>query len=147
MGGKEINNNEVIQTLNSILELELAGVVRYMHYSFMIYGHNRIPVVSWMREQAQEGMTHAAAAGELITSLGGHPSLKIGELLETEKHGYGQILQEAMEHEKKAVAFYYKLLEQVKDRQIRLEEYARAQIIEEELHISEIEKMMRAPGD
>ena len=147
MGGKEINKDEVIQTLNGILELELAGVVRYMHYSFMISGHHRIPVVGWMREQAQEGMLHASAAGEMITALGGHPSLKIGNLLETEKHGVNQILGEAMEHEKQAVALYYRLLEQVKDRQIRLEEYARAQIVEEELHISEIEKMMRPPAD
>ena len=39
----------VIVTLNQILELELAGVVRYMHYSFMIFGHSRIPIVSWLR--------------------------------------------------------------------------------------------------
>jgi bacterioferritin len=147
VGGKEINKDEVIQTLNGILELELAGVVRYMHYSFMISGHHRIPVVGWMREQAQEGMTHASLAGEMITSLGGHPSLKIGTLLETEKHGLNQILQEAMEHEKQAISMYYRLLEQVKDHHIRLEEYARAQVCEEELHISEIEKMMRPPAD
>jgi bacterioferritin len=147
VGGKEINKDEVVQTLNGILELELAGVVRYMHYSFMIYGHNRIPVVSWMREQAQEGMTHAALAGEMITSLGGHPSLKIGSLLETEKHGVNQILQEALEHEKQGIALYYQLLEQVKDRNVRLEEYARAQVVEEEDHIAEIHKMMKAPMD
>jgi bacterioferritin len=141
-----MNKDKIIATLNRILELELAGVVRYMHYSFMIFGHHRIPVVGWMRGQAQEGMNHAAAAGEMITSLGGHPSLKIGELLETEKHGIDQILKEATEHEKQAVAAYRQLLEQVKDRDVRLEEYARKQIAEEEEHIAEIEKMMRQPG-
>ena len=58
------------------------GVVRYTHYSLMIYGYNRIPIVSWMRDQATESLDHANRAGELITQFGGHPSLGIGQLLE-----------------------------------------------------------------
>ena len=38
----------VITKLNSILEIELAGVVRYTHYSLMIFGHARIPIISWI---------------------------------------------------------------------------------------------------
>ncbi|RME32360.1 MAG: bacterioferritin, partial [Gammaproteobacteria bacterium] len=79
----------VLEVLNRILELELAGVVRYTHYSFMVYGYNRIPIVSWMRGQAEESLAHAQRAGELITHLGGHPSLAIGPLLETHKHDIG----------------------------------------------------------
>jgi bacterioferritin len=52
------------------LELELAGVARYVHYSLMIYGYNRIPIVDWMKSNAQEGLTHAHRAGELMTLLG-----------------------------------------------------------------------------
>ncbi|MEK6554351.1 MAG: bacterioferritin, partial [Bdellovibrionota bacterium] len=36
---------KVIDALNVIMENELAGVVRYTHYSLMIFGHNRIPIV------------------------------------------------------------------------------------------------------
>src|SRR5437762_12976318 len=79
-------SEEVLRTLNRILELELAGLVRYLHYSFMIFGHNRIPIVAWLRAQADEAQAHAVQAGEHITNLGGHPSLKIGPLLETHKH-------------------------------------------------------------
>ena len=57
-------------TLNRILELELAGLVRYLHYSFMIFGHNRIPIVAWLRSQADESQAHAVQAGEHITNLG-----------------------------------------------------------------------------
>jgi bacterioferritin len=32
-----------VKLLNQIMEAELAGVVRYTHYSLMIFGHNRIP--------------------------------------------------------------------------------------------------------
>jgi bacterioferritin len=137
---------QVIDSLNRILELELAGVVRYMHYSFMIFGHNRIPIVGWLREQATESNAHAVLAGELITALGGHPSLKIGPLLETHQHDVNEILKEAHEHEKEGLGAYYSLLELVAGRSVWLEEYARDQIAAEEMHLADIRKMMRKPG-
>ena len=60
----KIDSKKVIGSLNAILELELAGVVRYLHYSLMVFGHARIPIIGWMRSQATEGMNHAAMAGE-----------------------------------------------------------------------------------
>jgi bacterioferritin len=147
MSNNSIDQEAVVQTLNQILELELAGVVRYMHYSFMVFGHNRIPVVKWMRAQADEGMLHAAEAGEFITTLGGHPSLKIGKLLETEKHSINQILEESAEHEEASLALYHQLREQTEGRDVGLEEYARTMIAEECKHVSEIRKMLRKPLD
>jgi bacterioferritin len=137
----------VVALLNQILEAELAGVVRYTHYSFMVYGHSRIPIVSWLRTQASEGLAHAHEAGELITTLGEHPSLKIGQLLETQKHAINDILLEALEAEKRGLELYYKLLDQVKDKSVLLEEYARKLIYEEELHVGEVNKMLRQPGE
>ncbi len=136
----------VVSTLNRILELELAGLVRYLHYSFMIFGHNRIPIVGWLREQANEAQTHATQAGEHITNLGGHPSLKIGALLETHKHNVDEILSEALQHEEEGLAEYHKLLELVAGKNVMLEEYARDQIAAEDAHLAEIRKMMRKPG-
>ena len=101
---------QAVEILNNIMELELAGVVRYTHYSLMVYGYNRIPIVSWLKSNADESLVHAHKAGELVTLLGGHPSLKIGTLLETEKHDMGDILRESLEHEKTAIAKYYELL-------------------------------------
>ena len=89
------------------MELELAGVVRYTHYALMVYGYNRIPIVSWLKANSNESLMHAHKAGELVTLLGGHPSLKIGPLLETEKHDLGDILRESLDHEKCAIAAYY----------------------------------------
>jgi bacterioferritin len=137
---------KVLETLNAIMELELAGVVRYTHYSFMIFGHARIPIVSWMRKEAEEAITHAHMAGELITTFGGHPSLKIGKLLETHQHNIDDILREAIEHERGGVAMYRQLLALSEGIDVRLEEYAREMIRTEEDHISEIEKMLRRPG-
>ena len=137
---------KIIDSLNHILELELAGVVRYMHYSFMIFGHNRIPIVAWLRDQASESNAHAALAGEHITAFGGHPSLKIGPLLETHQHDVNEILKEAHEHEKEGLGAYYELLALVTGKSILLEEYARDQIAAEEMHLADIRKMMRKPG-
>lgn len=133
----------VITTMNRILELELAGVVRYLHYSFMVFGHNRIPICAWLRAQSDESRAHAVEAGEHITTFGGHPSLKIGELLESHKHAIDDILGEAHEHEEIGLAEYRKLLDLVKDKSILLEEYARKQIAAEEEHLAEIEKMRK----
>ena len=144
-----MNNDDkqaAIGALNQILELELAGVVRYTHYSLMVYGFNRIPIVSWLKGNAEEGLNHAQRAGEMVTQLGGHPSLKIGALLETEKHDVGDILRESLEHEQTALVAYYGLLKIAEGKSVLLEEYAREMIVEEELHLDEVNKMLRRPG-
>lgn len=146
---KKTDAEKAIKLLNNILETELAGVVRYTHYSLMVYGYDRIPLVEWMRSNAQEGLAHAHRAGEMITLLGGHPSLRIGSLLETEQHDINSILKESLEHEKAALAIYYELLALcVQDGgSVLLEEYARELIAAEELHLDEVNKMLRKPGE
>ncbi|MBX3281010.1 MAG: bacterioferritin [Acidobacteria bacterium] len=143
----EANNQKVIEILNQIMELELAGVVRYTHYSLMIYGYNRIPIVSWLKSNADESLAHAHKAGEFVTMLGGHPSLKIGPLLETEKHDIGDILRESLEQETTTLKAYYDLLSKVEGNSVALEEYAREMILLEEQHLDEVNKMLRKPGE
>ena len=140
------DTQRAIGILNRIMEHELAGVVRYLHYSLMVYGYNRIPIVSWLKSNADESLAHAHKAGELVTLLGGHPSLKIGALLETEKHDVGDILQESLSM-KAAVASYYELLKVSEGTSVLLEEYAREMIVGEELHLDEVNKMLRKSGD
>lgn len=142
-----IDREKVSSLLNRILEMELAGSVRYTHYSLMVYGYNRIPIVSWLREQATESLAHAQQAGEMITSLGGHPSLAIGKLLETHKHDIGDILRESLEHERTGLELYRELLALVENQSVWLEEYARQMIFAEETHAFEVEKMLRKPGE
>jgi bacterioferritin len=128
------NTTPVTKALNLILELELAGVVRYTHYSLMVFGYNRIPIVSWLRGQSAESLTHAEKAGELITHLGGHPSLSIGPLLETHNHDIGDILRESLAHETASLNAYKALLKLVEGDSVMLEEYAREMIYLEETH-------------
>ena len=134
-----VPQTEVVDILNKILEIELAGVVRYTHYSLMVFGHARIPIVSWMRTQATEALDHASAAGEYVTALGGHPSLSIGRLLETHRHDIDQGADIG------AMARPF-LLKAVEGKSVVLEEYARKMVHDEEAHVMEIEKMLRKPG-
>jgi bacterioferritin len=138
---------QVVETLNRILEMELAGTIHYTHYSFMVYGYNRIPIVSWLETQATESMAHARTAGEMVTQLGAHPSLAIGPLLETHKHDIGDILRESLGHEQATLKLYEKLMTLVEGIDIMLEEYAREHIYLEMQHIGEVDKMLRKPGD
>jgi len=143
----ETDKQNAIEVLNKILELELAGVVRYTHYALMVFGYNRIPIVSWLQSNGDESLMHARKAGEFVTMLGGHPSLKIGPLLETHQHDIGDILRESLEQESTTLAAYYELMQHTEGKSVALEEYAREMILAEELHLDEVNKMLRKPGD
>jgi len=147
MSDGNLDKAAAVALLNEILETELAGVVRYTHYALMVFGHSRIPIVSWLRNEANNCLSHANAAGELVTHFGEHPSLKIGALLETHKHGINDILLESLEAEKAGLELYKRLLDLVKDRSVLLEEFAREMIAEEETHLGEVNKMLRRPGE
>jgi bacterioferritin len=141
------DQDQVVKTLNEIVELELAGAVRYTQYSLMVFGHARIPIISWMRDQAAESLTHAALAGEEVTSLGQVVSLGIAELVGSHHSTVDEMMQEMLVHEKRGVQLYEALLGLVEGRSVSLEEYARQMIRNENLHLAEIEKMLRRRGD
>jgi len=143
----ELNKDKAVDLLNRILEQELAGVVRYTHYSLLVFGFNRIPIVAWLREQATESLTHAQQAGEMITHLGAYPSLTIGPLLDTHRTDIGTILRESLASESQALALYKELLLVVEGKSVMLEEYARQMVQAEELHAGDVDKMLRQPGE
>src|SRR5215204_4463244 len=143
----DIDKQAVVGVLNRLLEAELAGVVRYTHYSFLVFGFGRIPIVSWLRTQADESLLHAQQVGEWITTLGAYPSLAIGPLLDSHKHDIAAILQESLEAEGEALTLYRELLALVADRSVALEEYVRQMIHAEEVHAAEVDKMLRKPGE
>ncbi len=143
MNNQEINSKEVCDILNSIMEYELAGVVMYTHSSMMVSGPYRLPIVTFLKEQAAESLMHAQLAGEKIAGLDGHPSQKIAKIEETNRHTIKDILEESLEHELHALGLYKKLLDSVENKSVYLEEYARAQIGEEEQHSLELKIMLK----
>jgi bacterioferritin len=143
MVAPELDVDATTSVLNRILEAELAGVVRYTHYALMITGPNRIPLVDFMQAQATESLVHAQTVGEILTGLGGHPSLGIAHIEETHRHNIYDILEESLAHEMDAVRLYRELLETVEGASVYLEEFARGQIGAEEMHQLELQKMLR----
>ena len=143
----DIDKEKVVGVLNRLLEAELAGVVRYTHYSFLVFGFGRIPIVSWLRTQANESLLHAQQAGEWITTLGAYPSLAIGPLLDSHQTDIGAMLRESLQTEGAALAIYRELLDVVAGHSVALEEFARQMIQAEELHAAEVDKMLRKPGE
>lgn len=144
---QQIDRDQVVGVLNRLLEAELAGVVRYTHYSLLVFGFGRIPIVAWLRDQATESLLHAQQVGEWITTLGAYPSLAIGPLLDSHKHDIGAMLRESLETEAAALALYRELLTHVEGRSIALEEFARQMLFAEEMHAADVDKMLRKPGD
>ena len=138
-----MNTKKILELLSKIYDLELNGIIRYTHYSLMIFGPNRLPLIDFFKAQASESLMHANLAGEHITGLGGHPPLNIDNIKETFKHDISEILKETLDHEKKAIEVYYELLELINDESVYLEEYARTMIGQEELHVLEVEKMLK----
>ena len=143
MENNEINTKEVCDILNEIMEYELAGVVRYTHSSMMVSGPYRLPIVTFLKEQAEVSLLHAQLAVEKIAGLDGHPSQKIAKIEETNRHTIKDILEESLEHELFALSLYKKLLNCVENKSVYLEEYARAQIGEEEQHSLELKIMLK----
>jgi len=140
---RELDVQKTCQILNAIMEYELAGVVRYTHYSLMVTGPYRIPIVDFMKAQATESLDHAQQAGEVLTGLEGHPNQTIAPIEESHEHNIQAILQESLEHELTALSLYQDLLEVVDGASVYLEEYARGMIGQEELHTMELRKMLR----
>lgn len=138
-------DKKVLECLNQIFQAEMSGIIRYLHYSFMIMGHNRIPIQKWFRDQAAESSTHAIEIGEKITSLGGHPPMVAASVEETYQHSVQALLEESLRHEIKGLELYKKLAKLAKN-DIALEEMARQLVRSETEHIDEVRKMLRSPN-
>src|SRR6202007_1645919 len=114
----------VVEQLNRILQMELAAVIYYTHYSFMIYGHARIPITSWLRDNATESLAHAQEAGEMIMRVDKRPARGLAAMRTTRHNTIDEILAESIQREEAGVDLYRELLAMVKDKSVVLEEYA-----------------------
>lgn len=146
MAEKSYQNKKVLELLGDIYKSEMAGINRYLHYSFMIMGYNRIPIQAWFRDNAKEAMDHAVVIGEKITSLGGHPPMVSAKVEESNLHTVQQLLEESLRFEEEAIESYKKLVTLATELgDVALEEMARSFVRVEVEHSDEVKKMMRKP--
>lgn len=141
-----MNRQDVLDQLNLLLRLELEGVNRYLHHSFMVFGFHRNTAVTYLRQQATESLMHATLLGEKIVSLGGHPQVRIEAAWEPEQHTLEEMLQVNLAAEERALAEYVRLLRMVPDEEVALEELARQMVREEQDHVEDLRKYLREPA-
>lgn len=143
MSTKSQINKKLVEELNKDLEKEMAGIVRYLHHSFIVFGPHRGPLVQMFRNQAQEAVNHAIQLGEKITALGGHPTVKVEQVFEPGYQTIEDMLAEDLEAEKKQLELYTKQLRDLGDDNLPLKLMLEQIIVSEQNHVEEIEKYLR----
>ncbi len=137
------NNEKLIKALNVDLEKEMAGIVRYLHHSFIVFGPNRGPLVQMFRAQATESMTHAIQLGEKITALGGHPTVKVDQVFEPGYQTVEDMLAEDLKAEKNQLNLYTNQLKEFGDSNLSMKLMLEQIIVSEQTHVEEMEKYLR----
>jgi bacterioferritin len=140
---KELDQQKTLDLLQNIMEYELAGVIRYTYYSLVVTGSNRTAIVDFIKEQAEESLTHAQRVGEILVSLKGNPKPRSTEIEEIEEKSVKNILIASQNHEQKAIEMYKELLSSVRENNPELIEFISDMIEEEGSHHLELEQMIQ----
>ena len=136
-----MDTSEVISTMNVALKLELTSAMRYLDFSFRVFGPTRKPIVSHFLEEAKESFDHATMLGDKIVALGGTPVVA-GDVPEENPKTLDEILKLAVANEEAALAIYTKLLDMVQD-ETHLRVLFENQVLAEREHFEELSKMLR----
>ena len=139
----EKTKERLIKALNKDLEREMAGIVRYLHHSFIVFGPNRGPLVQMFRDQANEATAHAIQLGEKITALGGHPTVKVEQVFEPGYQSVEDMLLEDLKAEKAQLTLYTEQLKEFGDDNLPIKLMLEQVIIAEQSHVDEMEKYLR----
>jgi bacterioferritin len=137
-----MNKQTVIKKLNEMMNIELNGAMKYIQYSYFVFGVRRKPIVEFLREQAEESIGHAMKVGDKIVALGGNPTVTVNEDLKARKITIEQILKESILIETKALNGYMNILKDVED-DVVMDGFIRDFVTEESGHLEEVEKMIR----
>ena len=136
-----MDKDKVVATMNEALKLELTSAMRYLDFSFRVFGPTRKPVVSHFLEEAKESFDHATMLGDKIVALGGTPVVA-GDVPKEKPKGLDEILKLAVENEEAALRIYTKLLDMVQD-ETHLRVLFENQVLAEREHFEELSKMLR----
>jgi len=145
MSGSDLTPR-VAEALQRLHSHEISGVVRYLHYAHMILGANRIPIVAWLKAQADEAMDHAWKIGEKMTAHGLHPEMRVLPIAESGKHIVVDVLAEALDYEHTGLDDYKALLKLVladHPDDVALEDWVRGFVAAETEHLEDASKMLR----
>ncbi len=137
-----MDDAKIIATMNEALQLELTSALKYLAWSFHVFGPTRKPIVEHFREEAKESFDHATMLGDKIIALGGTPNLAAESPRMKSGATVDDMLKQAVENEKAAIECYSRLLDLTQD-ETHLRVLFENQIEAEQEHLEEVSKMLR----
>jgi len=132
-------NSELIDNLNRVLSLELAGVIQYLQHSFLVTGQEREVFCEFFRDMSGEARDHAALLGDKIVALGGIPTVEPGDIRQST--ALAEMLHQGLELERAALDAYVAAWRSCTDNELGTRFLLEERIAQEQRHIEEFEKL------
>ena len=132
-------NAELIESLNRVLSLELAGVIQYLQHSFLVTGPEREVFKEFFRDMSGEARDHAAMLGDKIVALGGVPTVEPGEIRQATE--LPEMLRQDLELERTALEAYTAAWRTCTDNELGTRFLLEERIASEQRHVEEFEKL------
>src|SRR3989304_5559110 len=137
-----MDKTKVIAAMNQALGMELASALKYLGWSFHVFGPTRKPIVEHFLEEAKESFDHATLLGAKIGARGGKPIVMAAPPKPADGMTVDDMLKQAVENEKAAIEIYGRILTTVQD-ETHLRVLFENQIETEQGHLEEVSKMLR----
>lgn len=131
----------VIQKLNEAVSLEFGAFHMYLQFSLLVHGQDRIKWHEFFEAQSKEALGHAKLFAGKIVARGGVPTVQSATFKQAQD--VQEMLELALETEKRAVQVYSKLHALVEGLDKPLQYLLENQIQDEQDDVEEIEKFLR----
>ena len=147
-------DQEIIDGLNEIMSTEYTSMIQLMQHSFLMQGADRYTFADLLRDHAKDTVEHARELGDKIVSLGGIPSVQIGEVRQSTDTT--EMLQQDLEQHRAAIAKIDEMVDKADQRKIvalrvlleemSLEETRFAEELEKALSLKKVSVEHRGKG-
>jgi bacterioferritin len=95
-------DQEILDGLNEIMSTEYTSMIQLMQHTFLIRGADRYTFADILRDHAKDTLKHARELGDKIVSLGGVPTVQVGEIRQSSDTA--EMLRQDLEQHRAAVA-------------------------------------------
>lgn len=109
-------DSEIVDGLNEIMSTEYTSMIQLMQHSFLMQGADRYTFGDLLRDHAKDTLKHARELGDKIVSLGGVPSVQIGEVMQSSDTQ--EMLRQDLEQHRAAVAKIDEMIDKADARKI-----------------------------
>jgi bacterioferritin len=137
----QMADQEILDGLNEIMSTEYTSMIQLMQHSFLMQGADRYTFAEVLRKHAKDTVSHARELGDKIVSLGGIPSVQIGEVRQSTDTT--EMLRQDLEQHRAAVAKIDEMVEKADQRKmVALRVLLENMSFEETEFLEELEKAL-----